>query len=605
MFPDYWYKFNYTLNDGTTIDFVMIDTIILCACCYSFFAGNTADVEYGSVWDLLLKGNKVPDGPKNASVAEKQWEWIAQTLNQSRADYLFVGGHYPVYSMSSHGPTQCLVERLKPLLERFHVSAYFAGHDHTLQHIQTDLPDGASINYIISGAASRTDRSNKHKDYIPAGSLKFNYPTGWNPISQLGFSRGAFIYTEINAQRAHFEFKKGDGETKYVHDIPPRSAKTKTVTVPRQEVPSKMIEFVVVSVFGGNNVASDSATVLIPPASIGVIVVIAKSRSSSSSKSSAVSSALRIELPAKRKGTVRGTVASTVLLEDVVVDIELLGVVVGVVVPVLPDTVLLEDVGAIEAAVLSDTVLLEVDVVVFAGLLGDIVANAVVLEMIGGVVTVLLGEVGVMIVVLTDSEPLEDVGVVGAVLLRKKGTLVLNTSTASSGTGTVTAGSGVSISAAVVSETSGIAEPLVVEGTVPGRMTALGGLSSPAAMACGPATNWGTLGGTVGAFSAPTSSRRSALMAFEGPAANWGPVEGAVAEFSAPTSSRRSALMAFEGPGANWGTVGATVTPLLVVWLPKMGRVTRKPMMVRPPRPRVTVSGDGDGGWVVPTMIDN
>ncbi|CAJ0573006.1 unnamed protein product, partial [Mesorhabditis spiculigera] len=234
MFPDYWYKFNYTLNDGTTIDFVMIDTIILC--------GNTADVEYGSVWDLLWKGNKVPDGPKNASVAEKQWEWIAQTLNQSRADYLFVGGHYPVYSMSSHGPTQCLVERLKPLLERFHVSAYFAGHDHTLQHIQTDLPDGASINYIISGAASRTDRSNKHKDYIPAGSLKFNYPTGWNPISQLGFSRGAFIYTEINAQRAHFEFKKGDGETKYVHDIPPRSAKTKTVTVPRQEVPSKMIE---------------------------------------------------------------------------------------------------------------------------------------------------------------------------------------------------------------------------------------------------------------------------------------------------------------------------------------------------------------------------
>ncbi|CAJ0930404.1 unnamed protein product, partial [Mesorhabditis belari] len=220
MYPDYWYKFNYTLSDGTTIDFLMIDTIVLC--------GNTADVEYGDLWDLLWKGSKVPDGPKDKKMAEKQWDWIAKTLNESRADYLFVGGHYPVFSMSSHGPTQCLVDRLKPLLEQFSVTAYFAGHDHTLQHLEVPTTDRHShITYIVSGAASRTDRSTKHKNSVPQGSIKFNYPSGWNPFSQLGFSRGALIYVEINKDRAKFDFLKGNGESKYTMSLMSRKRSVK------------------------------------------------------------------------------------------------------------------------------------------------------------------------------------------------------------------------------------------------------------------------------------------------------------------------------------------------------------------------------------------
>jgi len=50
-----------------------------------------------------------------------------------RAEYLIVAGHYPVYSGGVHGSTKCLVNRLQPMLKEYHVSAYFGGHDHSVQ----------------------------------------------------------------------------------------------------------------------------------------------------------------------------------------------------------------------------------------------------------------------------------------------------------------------------------------------------------------------------------------------------------------------------------------------------------------------------------------
>jgi tartrate-resistant acid phosphatase type 5 len=52
-----------------------------------------------------------------------------------RAPYLLVNGHYPVYSVAEHGPTQCLIDHLRPLLHQYHATAYICGHDHNLQVI--------------------------------------------------------------------------------------------------------------------------------------------------------------------------------------------------------------------------------------------------------------------------------------------------------------------------------------------------------------------------------------------------------------------------------------------------------------------------------------
>ena len=45
-------------------------------------------------------------GPADEAAAMSQWQWINATLGNSTADYLWVAGHYPVWSVCEHGPTQ-------------------------------------------------------------------------------------------------------------------------------------------------------------------------------------------------------------------------------------------------------------------------------------------------------------------------------------------------------------------------------------------------------------------------------------------------------------------------------------------------------------------
>ena len=75
-------------------------------------------------------------GPSSKEESDVQLKWIEKVISSSKAEYLLVGGHYPVYSAGMHGSTQCLIDVLKPILDEHKVTAFLAGHDHNNQVIR-------------------------------------------------------------------------------------------------------------------------------------------------------------------------------------------------------------------------------------------------------------------------------------------------------------------------------------------------------------------------------------------------------------------------------------------------------------------------------------
>ena len=174
-FPSLWYDFVEVAGDGSRVHVLMIDTVTL--------AGNSRD----ELEDL--SGDELP-GPMSVSRAEAQWQWINTTLHSSEADYLFVAGHYPVWSVCGHGPTSLLVERLNPMLHSSKATGYIGGHDHCAEYFEE-----LGVTHHGVGASHDINRAMKHKDSVPAGLLKWHYDPG-----PLGIFRG--VYAHFSASKA-------------------------------------------------------------------------------------------------------------------------------------------------------------------------------------------------------------------------------------------------------------------------------------------------------------------------------------------------------------------------------------------------------------------
>ena len=63
-----------------------------------------------------------------------------------------------VWSVGHHGPTDVLVQKLNPMLQKYKVAAYFSGHDHDMQHLSD-----SGVQYFLSGAGHLVESSQKHK----------------------------------------------------------------------------------------------------------------------------------------------------------------------------------------------------------------------------------------------------------------------------------------------------------------------------------------------------------------------------------------------------------------------------------------------------------
>ncbi|XP_072172477.1 tartrate-resistant acid phosphatase type 5-like [Diadema setosum] len=179
-FPSLYYSKEFRISDSPRSDLflIVIDTMLLCG------LGNKT-----------LPGSP-PTGPWNVTAAENHWTWLEQQLNETkRASYVVVAGHYPVWSVGAHGPTECLKQRLEPLLKKFNVSAYLAGHDHSLQHIHEP---GSPVEYFVSGAGAQIDPAKTHRHSVPPDWQLFHM--GEIP------RKGGFLYAEATPEHLTVAF---------------------------------------------------------------------------------------------------------------------------------------------------------------------------------------------------------------------------------------------------------------------------------------------------------------------------------------------------------------------------------------------------------------
>ena len=182
-FPNYYYTevFNFNTAAGPkTFQIVFIDTVLL--------AGLAShDDTFGAL-----------PGPADADVALTQWQWINETLGNSTADYLWVAGHYPVWSVCEHGPTDILVAILNPMLQKYKATGYMSGHDHcrAYQFFSSFLPltplieeyinDNKGPVYVLTGTGMSCCYNATHINDIPAGSLKFSVTNSTAPATMIG-----------------------------------------------------------------------------------------------------------------------------------------------------------------------------------------------------------------------------------------------------------------------------------------------------------------------------------------------------------------------------------------------------------------------------------
>jgi tartrate-resistant acid phosphatase type 5 len=206
-FPSEFYTFTEaflpevgSIDKPMTIQFIMCDTMILCAGTH----------------------HKCPSGANFLFRREEHFWWLEQQLNESTADYLVVTGHHPVWSMADHGNTQILVDRMRPLLIKYNVTAYLSGHDHCAQAFRQDGVDY----HTVGGGRFLKHRFARSRGVPAAPERLFYYRSAIWPIN---WFEGSWATMEVSAD--HLVIKHLDSHGKQLF----RLAKG-----PR-DVPSKLV----------------------------------------------------------------------------------------------------------------------------------------------------------------------------------------------------------------------------------------------------------------------------------------------------------------------------------------------------------------------------
>ncbi len=127
-----------------------------------------------------------------------QLKWLDDSLVASTAPWKIVIGHHPIYSAGfGHGDQQEMIQLVLPILQKHKVQAYFAGHDHDLQHLK-----GGDVHLFISGGGS------EHR------------PVSTSDESQFGAGISGFAMASLRAEALQVRFIDNKGNVLHTANVP-------------------------------------------------------------------------------------------------------------------------------------------------------------------------------------------------------------------------------------------------------------------------------------------------------------------------------------------------------------------------------------------------
>jgi hypothetical protein len=140
------------------------------------------------------------DGGEDWGEGSENIKWLKATLDDSRESFVFLNSHYAPWSFGPHGaghepPIIQAQKSILPVLEKYHATAYLAGHDHDYE--RSEPPGGVTV--IVSGGAGAPLYP---KVFLPPG----------NPYSKIFVSTHNFCLFTIDGTRCTMEALTPEGK---------------------------------------------------------------------------------------------------------------------------------------------------------------------------------------------------------------------------------------------------------------------------------------------------------------------------------------------------------------------------------------------------------
>jgi hypothetical protein len=140
---------------------------------------------------IYLDTTKMIDGD------EPQMKWFENALKTSQGHWLFVIGHHPCVSASDHGNIPQMMELVYPLLNKYNVDAYIAGHDHVLEYLKDH-----NVHYFVIGAGCKLGKMLTEPPQLIYGKAQYGY-----------------MHVDVNKDEATFTIVNHLAKTEHEHTI--------------------------------------------------------------------------------------------------------------------------------------------------------------------------------------------------------------------------------------------------------------------------------------------------------------------------------------------------------------------------------------------------